>query len=222
MLLGSAQYVPPSGNVTLSAKVSSHEPSPSLSSSSDQRSIGNGTSLLSAPPLPPKAIVGGQGRDEQTIDTIAMPIFSPTLTKKGDNVDEESDWEKEISEKGDVFYVVPYLSSEKELSNNSGPIDSSNSSQLVTITGSKDPTYKSANKTGKKLSRLVRRRESKRDRSGSGATGRVPTLPEKPKVSGLSEWDGDATTQSKRKTISLLPAGNKSLLSTNSMQHNNR
>ena len=101
-------------------------------------------------------------------------------------------------------------------------MDNSNSSQKVTTPGSKNPTYKSANKAGKKLSRLVRRRESKRDRSGSAATGIVPVLPETQKISEHSEWDGDATTQSRRKTISLLPTGNKSLLSTNSIQHNNR
>ncbi|TRY75063.1 hypothetical protein TCAL_00628 [Tigriopus californicus] len=78
---------------------------------------------------------------------------SRSSTSGGSGSGYESDWEREVSEDGSVFLVVPSL-----------PQETPELLEEVNGTWSKDPVDKSVKKTGK-LSRLVRRRESKRDRS---------------------------------------------------------
>ena len=68
--------------------------------------------------------------------------------------EDASDWEQEVSDRGDLFYVVPYLTNEELDVGSNVPRRSSSSLQ---------PSQKP--EPGGKLSRLVRRRESKRDRN---------------------------------------------------------
>ena len=65
-----------------------------------------------------------------------------------DEEDEISDWENEVSEKGELFYVVPYTDV-----------------PAGKVSGTLNPEKpEKSGKSGGKLSRLVRRRESKRER----------------------------------------------------------
>jgi hypothetical protein len=68
--------------------------------------------------------------------------------------EEASDWEHEVSDRGDLFYVVPYQTNKKLDAGSNVPRRSNSSAQ-----SSQKP------EPGGKLSRLVRRRESKRDRN---------------------------------------------------------
>ena len=73
----------------------------------------------------------------------------------------ESDWEREVSAEGSVFYVAPYSDLELRLQREQ------RSDAAVAEDAARQPGGE-AKKQGKKqgkLSRLVRRRESKRDRS---------------------------------------------------------
>ena len=85
-----------------------------------------------------------------------LPSFKLSQTEAEEEDEAEvSDWENEVSDKGELFYVVPYDSFTE-------------AKDRVQASDQKDEV---ANKTKKgKLSRLVRRRESKRDRNRSLAT----------------------------------------------------
>ena len=198
------------GNSPLSASVP--RPSSSLSSSSDQRSVGSGHRYPAPPPKPPKP----QKHLYHTSNTTskAVPKTNIITNERDTNEDEEeSDWEKEISEQGDVFYVVPYISSDQKLgqnghSNNQAPNQGSKSKDL--------DVSANTDKSGKKLSRLVRRRESKRDRGSSGGNGVSPKIPDHTKLMERLEIGSDDGIDGNRKSISLLPGGLKS-----SPQHNN-
>ena len=96
----------------------------------------------------------------------------------------ESDWEAEINAKGEVFYVLPV--EEKEM-------DSFN--MMASKSPDGDKRVKKEKKVSK-LSRLVRRRESKRDRSMTDHR-LVSTDP-----GGLAESsDGDSSTYGQIKTF---------------------
>jgi len=97
----------------------------------------------------------------------------------------ESDWEAEVNAKGEVFYVLPV--EERELESFS--LESSGAS------GEKAERKMKKEKKGGKLSRLVKRRESKRDRNMRDH--RVSTDP-----CGLAESsDGDSSTYGQIKTF---------------------
>ena len=83
---------------------------------------------------------------------------STSQTNKKDDASSdgyESDWERNVSEEGDVFFVVPLSEAEAALQSSSSAQPSSSA------TANERPGSK---KSGK-LSRLVRRRESKRERN---------------------------------------------------------
>ena len=216
-------------SINYHSTLATHGASPSLSSSSDQKSVGEGP-----PPFPSGVLpVSKQGSyksqqnqsEEFEHQAAGKPSFSREA-KKEDNVendDDMSDWEKEISETGDVFYVVPYLASENEVSDRKDYGQNTNNPELKAA-GYANDSSNGGNKTGKKLSRLVRRRESKKDRNGYVPSSNIhPMLPAKSRLGiGASGIDLDDSRDSKRKTISLLPGGNKSNMSGSSNQQNNR
>lgn len=78
----------------------------------------------------------------------------------------ESDWERNVTEDGDVFYLVP-------LQNQNGSMDK--------IDPDKAP------KASEKLARMIRRRESKRERN-------APALPVKASVSHIESSDNESST----------------------------
>ena len=211
-----------SGN-QVSGNVSSHRPSPSLSSSSDQRSVGSGNRLPIPPPKPPKS----QPQSHTVVEMMKSSRSVFTSASREDSVkndvhedeEEESDWEKEISEQGDVFYVVPYMTSDRKSEKPSDQFNSLNRNQM---NKTKDSNITGADKSGKKLSRLVRRRESKRDRGSSGGNIISHELPEKSKIPEKSDNTNDDLAETNRKSISLLPAGIKSASSAGFNQTNNR
>ena len=77
----------------------------------------------------------------------------------------------------------------------------------------------STDKNAKKLSRLVRRRESKRDRGSSGGNGVSPKMPDNSKVMERLEFATDDAVDANRKSISRLPGG---FTSTGTQHNNNR
>lgn len=90
-----------------------------------------------------------------------LPSFKLSEPEADDqDDDEESDWEAEVSERGELFYVVPVGSA------NAGEADTSRTQRVGH--SSEDGAEKA--KKGGKLSRLVRRRESKRDRNRTQPT----------------------------------------------------
>ena len=207
-----------SGNIPVSANVSSHRPSPSLSSSSDQRSVGSGNRPPIPPPKPPKSQTQSVVKSSRSVFTSASGEDS-VKNDMHDDEEEESDWEKEISEQGDVFYVVPYMTSNRKSEKPSDQFTNINSNQ---INKSKDPNITGVDKSGKKLSRLVRRRESKRDRGSFGGHVISHELPEKSKIPEKSDNTHEDFAETNRKSISLLPAGIKSASSAGFNQTNNR
>ena len=213
-----------SGNIpTVSGNVSSHRPSPSLSSSSDQRSVGSGNRLPIPPPKPPKSqsqsnIMADVGKSSGSVFNSASGDDSVRNDVPEDD-EEESDWEKEISEQGDVFYVVPYMTSDRKSEKPSDQYNNLNSNQM---NKSNNSNTTGADKSGKKLSRLVRRRESKRDRGSSGGNIISHELPEKLTHPEKTDNTTDDFAETNRKSISLLPAGIKSPSSPGVNQTNNR
>ena len=219
-----AHYNSISGKVPLSSKVPSLRPSSSLSSSSDQHSVGSGNRYPAPPPKPPKysnlynPTIGGLASSRSIIDPTNG---DSSLNKDASEDEDESDWEKEISQQGDVFYVVPYMSSNTKLDNKCDRISDLNNDDSQSK--SKDTSVNSANKNSKKLSRLVRRRESKRDRGTNlGGSGGSPKVFEKTKTSEKSSIGHDDNSDSHHKSISLLPGGINPLQSTGFAQTNNR
>ena len=87
----------------------------------------------------------------------------------------ESDWEKEVTESGEVFFVVPRegFSQSESLppSTSLSKDDDADQQQSLVSVSSKKKKVGAKAKSGK-LSRLVRRRESKRDRILGQATSR--------------------------------------------------
>ena len=198
------------GNTALSTSVP--RPSSSLSSSSDQRSIGSGNRFPAPPPKPPKPQNHSYLIQQAKPSSRPDPNSDPISTGRDISEDEEeSDWEKEISEQGDVFYVVPYISSDPKL----GP----NSSQVQNQANKSKDLDVSTDKNTKKLSRLVRRRESKRDRGSSGGNGVSPKMPDNSKVMERLEFATDDAVDANRKSISRLPGG---FTSTGTQHNNNR
>ena len=196
------------GNTPSSASVP--RPSSSLSSSSDQRSVGSGNRFPVPPPKPHKPQTHSYPILQAKTSSNSDLKTDPTSTGRDISEDEEeSDWEKEISEQGDVFYVVPYISSDPKLGEKSQN-DNQNPNQ---VNKPKDLDV-SADKNGKKLSRLVRRRESKRDRGSSGGNGLSPKMSDRSKVMERLDIASDDVN---RKSISRLPGGFK----TTGPQHNN-
>ena len=85
--------------------------------------------------------------------------------QSGDSEDsEESEWEQEITSDGNVQYVLPFAAEETE--------DRFRRSQEIGNSSSSLPSHvppeAGVKESGKRLSRLVRRRESKRDRTAGG------------------------------------------------------
>ena len=195
-------------------------PSSSLSSSSDQRSIGSGNRYPAPPPKPPKPQHHSYSTPKVNTAKKAVPNTNFISTQNDTNEDEEeSDWEREISEQGDVFYVVPYISSDQTLAQNR-QINSEGPNQT---TKQKDfDISASVDKNGKKLSRLVRRRESKRDRGNSGGNGVSPKMSDHSKMMERLDFAGDDAVDANHKSISLLPGGFKSSPSMGPQQNNNR
>merc|ERR1719507_1879049 len=91
------------------------------------------------------------------------------------------------------------------------------------FSGNKDSSVNGVNKSGgKKLSRLVRRRESKRDRSSSGVNpGSSPKSTEKNRIADKSEMSNKDNLENNPKSISLLPGGIMHSTSTSFIQANN-
>ena len=101
---------------------------------------------------------------EQSPSTTPSSRHGPrTPSNAEEDEDEyESDWEKEISDKGEVFYVLPYSEQENRQAHEALASKDINDQQRQDSNSvSQDRSVKS----GGKLSRLVRRRESKRDRN---------------------------------------------------------
>ena len=101
------------------------------------------------------------------------------------DVDEEeeeiSDWENEISDKGELFYVVPYTDV-----------------PAGHVAGSLNPKEsEKSGKNGGKLSRLVRRRESKRDRTQSKLTKKKKQLKEDEKKNSLHNYESSDNDSSR-------------------------
>ena len=207
-LLTEPPYNSRRGDISVSNRIPAHGPSPSLSSSSDQKSVGSEKRNYAAPLKPSKLLNQPTLEGITTSRTTIVPPSEHNLTKHDINTDEEEpDWEKEVSEKGDVFYVVPYMPSDTKVDNGSDQANNSNNDRLVT--NSNDSNITGANKTSKKLSRLVRRRESKRDRINSGGNGLLSAKSEKPKFTGSSQHGTEDIVESNPKNISLLPGGMK-------------
>ena len=84
---------------------------------------------------------------------------------------EESEWEQEITSDGNVQYVLPFAAEEtedrfrrsQEIAAAAAATGNSSNSSL-----SHPPPEAGVKESGKRLSRLVRRRESKRDRTSGG------------------------------------------------------
>ena len=137
------------------------------------------------PPPPPPAFGrgsdgGGQRRpgnwreqlrppDESPLESTSTtgssssgPQLSKAATTDQDEDGYESDWEKEISVEGSVFFVAPY--SEDELR------QEREREQAISALPQEAKEERKTKKMGK-LSRLVRRRESKRDRINAAGTG---------------------------------------------------
>lgn len=195
-------------------------PSSSLSSSSDQKSIGSGNRYPAPPPKPPKSQNHSYSTPKMNTASKVVPNTNFISSKIDTNEDEEeSDWEKEISEQGDVFYVVPYISSDQTL----GPNRKSDSQDPNQTARQKDlDVSANVDKNGKKLSRLVRRRESKRDRGNSGGNGVSPKMYDHSKMMERLDLASDDAVDANRKSISLLPGGFKSSPSMGPQQNNNR
>ena len=208
-------------NIARNLRVPNHGGSPSLSSSSDQRSVGSGKRYPTPPSKPLMARQDSQpGSAKISIST--PPVRDNSRMEDIKEDEDESDWEKEISEQGDVFYVVPYMQTDSKIGDNSDQASSLQKNEM--FSGNKDSSVNGVNKTGgKKLSRLVRRRESKRDRSSSGANpGPSPKSTEKHRIAEKSEMSNKDNLENNPKSISLLPGGIMHSNSTSFIQANNR
>merc|ERR1712013_462535 len=99
-----------------------------------------------------KAVMAGdEGRGSQGWREQLAPLQEDRDSSNSESdgsTEYESDWEAEVNAKGEVFYVVPVA--EKE---------------LASFNTRKEEKKEKKEKKGNKLSRLVRRRGSKRDRN---------------------------------------------------------
>lgn len=113
-------------------------------------------------PLDPSSIIEGQGNPSLPENKVPLASMLPSASSyytqsdsdKSIESESESDWERDITEEGSVHFIQPLIS-EEEIGGSHRP----------SIDINKPPNHGQDDEKGKKLSRLVRRRESKRDRN---------------------------------------------------------
>ena len=126
-------------------------------------------------PLDPTELIMGQSyfdsaisherRDENLAASLLRLKVEEQTSDQDEYESEESEWESEITPDGNVQYVVPFAADEIE--------DRFRKEAAVAADQPKQATQSDGKESGKRLSRLVRRRESKRDRNGASTAGQV-------------------------------------------------
>ena len=123
---------------------------------------------------PPTFDTSSKGEDNATVSAMLQRMRIETSDPEEEYIEddesEESEWEQEITSDGNVQYVLPFAAEEtedrfrrsQEIAAAAATGNSSNSSL------SHLPPEAGIKESGKRLSRLVRRRESKRDRTSGG------------------------------------------------------
>ena len=131
--------------------------------------------LLLNHPHPPTFDTSSKGEDNATISAMLQRMRIETSDPEEEYIEEEeseeSEWEQEITSDGNVQYVLPFAAEEtedrfrrsQEIAAAAAATGNSSNSSL-----SHPPPEAGVKESGKRLSRLVRRRESKRDRTSGG------------------------------------------------------
>ena len=131
-------------------------------------------------PLDPSSLIGNQVEDSGVNTDLPVAMAGMELNDSSDQIasddeeSEESDWEQEIDKEGSVHFVDPFTTEEA-----AGLVQRAPHVPPINIHGHRPPQVQ---EHGKKLSRLVRRRESKRDRN----TSVVLKTPSGNEASGIS------------------------------------